>query len=148
MADEIRPVLSEEELKEQIRNLLSNPIVDYSKVLDLSNELARFDDNRVRFTVDAGIISRLGEELVGKRETAVSELIKNAYDADATVVNAVFINAGTPGGTLLIDDDGLGMTKDQLVNGFMKLSSADKIHFIGGSFLVSYFLLFCSESAI
>lgn len=35
----------------------------------------------VNFTVDAGIINRLGKELVGRAETAVSELVKNAYDA-------------------------------------------------------------------
>jgi len=40
----------------------------------------------VGFTVDAGLIQRLGYELVGRAETAVSELIKNSYDADATVV--------------------------------------------------------------
>ncbi|WP_183561649.1 hypothetical protein [Mucilaginibacter sp. SP1R1] len=38
------------------------------------------------FKVDAGLIDRLGRELVGKGETAVSELIKNSYDADATKV--------------------------------------------------------------
>lgn len=41
----------------------------------------------VGFTVDAGLIQRLGYELVGRAETAVSELIKNSYDADATVVD-------------------------------------------------------------
>ena len=47
----------------------------------------------VGFTVDAGLIQRLGYELVGRAETAVSELIKNSYDADATVVDVDFINA-------------------------------------------------------
>lgn len=41
------------------------------------------DQKRVGFTIDAGLIQRLGYELVGRAETAVSELIKNAYDADA-----------------------------------------------------------------
>lgn len=47
----------------------------------------------VGFTVDAGLIQRLGYELVGRAETAVSELIKNSYDADATVVDVDFIMA-------------------------------------------------------
>ena len=34
------------------------------------------DIKQVGFTVDAGLINRLGIELVGKAETAVSELIK------------------------------------------------------------------------
>lgn len=42
-------------------------------------------NENIGFTVDAALIMRLGYELVGKAETAVSELIKNAYDADARV---------------------------------------------------------------
>lgn len=80
------------------------------------------------FTVDAGIINRLGLELVAKSETAVAELIKNAYDADANQVKISFENADTIGGELTIDDDGLGMNKEQLINGFMRLATTDKIH--------------------
>lgn len=82
----------------------------------------------VGFTVDSGLINRLGIELVGKAETAVSELIKNAYDADATEVTVEFINTDEKGGTLIITDNGLGMTEEQLINGFMRISSTDKIH--------------------
>ncbi len=42
------------------------------------------ETRRVGFSVDAGLIQRLGYELVGRAETAVSELIKNSYDADAS----------------------------------------------------------------
>lgn len=82
----------------------------------------------VGFTVDAGLIQRLGYELVGRAETAVSELIKNAYDADATIVDVDFIDSNIKGGTLIISDNGIGMTENQLINGFMRISSADKIH--------------------
>ncbi len=82
----------------------------------------------VRFSVDAGIINRLGKELVGRAETAVSELVKNSYDADANNVILNFINTDKEGGTLIITDDGLGMNLFELINGFMRLSSSDKIH--------------------
>lgn len=82
----------------------------------------------IGFSIDAGLIQRLGYELVGRAETAVSELIKNAYDADATDVNVDFINASHVGGTLIISDNGVGMSEDQLVNGFMRISSTDKLH--------------------
>lgn len=82
----------------------------------------------VGFTVDAGLIQRLGYELVGRAETAVSELIKNSYDADATVVDVEFIDANNENGTLTISDNGIGMTEKQLVEGFMRISSTDKIH--------------------
>jgi len=84
--------------------------------------------NDVGFTIDAGLIQRLGYELVGRAETAVSELIKNSYDADATIVDVDFVNTSVSGGTLIISDNGLGMTKQQLINGFMRISSTDKLH--------------------
>lgn len=119
---------TEQEIKTKIQKLLSVTPLDYGRIIELSNELAKFDSNNVRFTVDAGIITRLGDELVGKRETAVAELIKNSYDADASIVNVTFVNAWGAGGTLLIDDNGLGMNREQLIDGFMRLSSAEKIH--------------------
>lgn len=82
----------------------------------------------IGFTVDAGLIQRLGYELVGRAETAVSELIKNSYDADATIVDVDFIDTALQGGSLVISDDGLGMTEEQLINGFMRISSTDKLH--------------------
>lgn len=85
-------------------------------------------EDLVFFNVDAGLIDRLGRELVGRAETAVSELIKNAYDADAKSVDVDFIDTQEKGGTLVIRDDGVGMSLDQLRNGFMTISSTDKIH--------------------
>lgn len=82
----------------------------------------------ISFTVDAGIINRLGLELVAKSETALAELIKNSYDADSNVVRLYFENARTEGGNLKIDDDGVGMDKNSLINGFMRLATSDKIH--------------------
>ena len=84
--------------------------------------------NNIGFTVDAGLIQRLGQELVGRAETAVSELIKNAYDADATTVDVEFVDSHEVGGILIISDDGVGMTLQQLQDGFMRISSSDKVH--------------------
>lgn len=39
-----------------------------------------------KFTVDTHLFRELGELLVGRDSTALVELIKNAYDADATQV--------------------------------------------------------------
>ena len=119
---------TEQYIKSQLFELLQSDSNDYSQILTLSNELAQMDKKNIRFSVDAGIITRLGKELVGKGETAISELIKNAYDADATYVNLIFKNAFRPGGTLIIEDDGCGMNYEELVNGFMRISSSDKIH--------------------
>lgn len=90
-----------------------------------NNKLNSFN---VSFSVDAGLIDRLGKELVGRAETAVSELIKNAYDADSTEVEVNFINSYNEGGTLEISDNGTGMNLNQLQKGFMTISSTDKLH--------------------
>lgn len=115
-------------LKKQLIEEAQKEVSDDNIILTLSNEIAKLDTTQVRFSVDAGIINRLGKELVGKHETAVSELVKNSYDADATEVNLIFENAWGIGGILIINDNGHGMNKVQLVNGFMRLSSSDKIH--------------------
>jgi len=125
MATEVQT--KEEELREELAAVLAQEDIDYDRVVELSNELAKQDPDSVRFSTDAAIISRLGQELVSKQETAVSELIKNAYDADATKADLIFYDADEPGGTLEILDDGNGMTREQLIDGFMRISSMDKV---------------------
>ncbi|PRY09812.1 signal transduction histidine kinase [Pontibacter ummariensis] len=119
---------TEEQLRKELTLTLENEPNNYSKIMQLSADLASHDKSNVRFSVDAGIVDRLGRELVGKKETAVAELVKNAYDADAKTVNLIFSNTDKEGGTLTIIDDGIGMTKEELVKGFMKISSTDKVH--------------------
>ena len=118
---------TEQEIKEELSKLLQSEKPDYSAILSLSNELAQLDSEHVRFSVDAGLINRLGTELVSRQETAVSELVKNAYDADAKTVSLTFVNSESVGGNLVISDDGNGMTREQLIDGFMRISSSDKI---------------------
>lgn len=119
--------LTQQEIVERLATLLEEKELHYSEILALSNELAKYDQNNVRFTVDAGVIDRLGKELVSRQETAVSELVKNSYDADATTVTLTFENSQETGGTLIIEDNGVGMTREQLINGFMRISSTDKV---------------------
>lgn len=119
---------SQEEIKVEIEQLLKAEEIDYSRFTTLSNELIKQDREHVRFSVDAGIINRLGKELVGRAETAISELIKNAYDAEASYAHLVFKDAIRNGGSFEIVDDGNGMTYEELINGFMRISSSDKIH--------------------
>jgi signal transduction histidine kinase len=117
------------ELREEIAGELKKSKINYGRILELSSKLSELDPDFVRFTVDAGHISRLGKELVGRQETAVSELVKNAYDADARLVTLTFCDTDEPGGCLKIWDNGHGMTREQLIAGFMRLSTADKIHY-------------------
>lgn len=99
---------------------------DWRLIESLSRDEVSQDPTNVRFSVDAGHIQRLGVELVGKKDTALSELIKNAFDADATEVDLNFENSKAIGGTLIISDNGSGMTMDVIRNSWMRISTDTK----------------------
>ena len=80
----------ESETKYALMQELEKLDPDPKEIARLSDEFLDKAKDSVRFTVDAQHINRLGLELVGKQETALSELIKNAYDADATSVDVEF----------------------------------------------------------
>lgn len=65
----------------------------------------------VRFRPRARLVSILGEHLISDQAVGLIELVKNAYDADATHVEVVLKNLADPGDTIvIIRDDGCGMT--------------------------------------
>lgn len=108
----------EQELNKQ------NP--DWRLIEKLSREEVDSDPRNVRFSVDAAHIQRLGLELVSKQETALVELIKNSYDAEASEVKIFFENYDAPGGTLIIEDNGEGMTLDVVRDSWMRISTINK----------------------
>ncbi|MFC5582790.1 sensor histidine kinase [Rhodanobacter terrae] len=115
-----------ESLKQALADQLELEELDYGRVLELASKLSRLDPNKVRFSVDASHISRLGLELVAKQETAVSELVKNAFDADADTVDLIFRETSRPGGSIEILDNGHGMSREELIDGFMRISTQSK----------------------
>ena len=79
------------------------------------------------FTVDTGLFRQLGELLVGRDSTALVELIKNAYDADATTVVVRGESLGDPSRAVLtVADNGTGMTEAQFRRGFLRLAARGK----------------------
>jgi len=81
-------------------------------------------DRQPHFTVDTNLFRELGALLVGRDSTALVELIKNAYDADATQVVVLGERLDEPDeGRIVITDNGTGMTAEQLRNGFLRIAS-------------------------
>lgn len=119
---------TEQDIRDQLEHLLAkhNKKIDYGMVLELASQLSEHDTGNVRFSVDGNLVKILGEQLVAKKTTALAELIKNSYDAEASIVNVIFDNTETTGGTITILDDGNGMTKEALIKGFMTISTSDK----------------------
>lgn len=83
------------------------------------------DGNKAaKFSVDTHLFRELGELLVGRESTALIELVKNAYDADATEVTVYGENIGDPRrGVIRIADNGVGMTPDTFQRGFLRVAA-------------------------
>ena len=77
------------------------------------------------FDVDAALLVELGERLVARRSVALAELIKNAYDADATAVIVSFKSVGRADGEIVVTDDGSGMTLEDMRHGWMRVATTD-----------------------
>jgi signal transduction histidine kinase len=78
------------------------------------------------FTVDPRIFHELGALLVKRDSIALTELIKNAYDADAQSVRILGEDLTSPDGRIVVADDGIGMTARQFRDGFLRIASRTK----------------------
>ncbi len=75
----------------------------------------------------ARVISLIGEELISDEPVAVVELVKNAYDADATHVRVAFEGANElDPDTLIVQDNGHGMSLDTVLNGWFEPGTIHK----------------------
>ena len=75
----------------------------------------------------ARLISLIGEELISDEAVAVVELVKNAYDADASTVKVRF-EGDDPlhPESLIVSDDGIGMSLDTVLSGWFEPGTATK----------------------
>ncbi|SHN30488.1 hypothetical protein SAMN05216593_1279 [Pseudomonas asturiensis] len=78
------------------------------------------------FSVEARVAIQLGRESISSSLVAVSELVKNAYDADADEVIIKFSGLDTNEPVLTITDDGDGMDKDNLLTRWMRIGTTHK----------------------
>ena len=80
----------------------------------------------LKFSVDSNLLFELGEQLVTRSSIALSELIKNAYDADATKATVTFDCVDKPGGIMIIEDNGHGMTFEEIEKNWMRIATPEK----------------------
>ena len=89
-----------------------------------------------QFNISAAVVRQLGEELVTDEVTAIMELVKNSYDADATWVK-IEVNSkkrledpkyhfDKDFGYIIISDNGFGMSESDIKNGWMVISLSAK----------------------
>jgi signal transduction histidine kinase len=80
------------------------------------------------FKVDARMLLSLGRESIKDHTTALVELIKNSYDADATNVDIEF-GSNTPqkgGDFIRITDDGTGMNSKDVDDKWLRIGFSEK----------------------
>lgn len=80
-----------------------------------------------RFSVEAGLVHRLGEESVSDPVLAVVELVKNSYGDDAKKVLIELNNLRTGKSGIIIGDDGNGMSKEKLQTSWMRIATTCKV---------------------
>ncbi|MCM1500980.1 MAG: ATP-binding protein, partial [Clostridium sp.] len=79
------------------------------------------------FKTNARHIGQLGRELVTDFVTALVELVKNSYDADAGSVQITIENANTPKASIIITDTGSGMTQEEFEKKWMVIGTSNKV---------------------
>ena len=82
----------------------------------------------LHFKPYARLLTMIGDQLIKNESVAIMELIKNAYDADASWCRVAFENIGKDGSVaddsrIVIEDDGCGMSADIIRDAWMAPAS-------------------------
>ncbi len=113
--------VNESEILVKIQKLLSEDKKNYREILKLSSELSKLDPDFQRFFIDAKTLIHLGRDSIKDHTTALIELVKNSYDADANNVDVEISND-----IIRISDNGFGMTKNEIINNWLRIGFSNK----------------------
>jgi len=72
--------------------------------------------NIFKFKARARLLEQLGEQLIKNSSIALLELVKNSYDADASIVKMIMRDVDKDTGYIIISDNGCGMDMDIIQN--------------------------------
>lgn len=91
--------------------------------------MERFFMERLKYIVeDSTIAELLGVQNFTNKESAILELVKNAYDAQANNVSITFSDR-----SIVIIDDGIGMSKSTICENWMHVGKSDKGYRLSGT---------------
>lgn len=90
--------------------------------------IERSEDKTLKWRFDVNTFRLLGRELITDRITAVFELVKNCYDANASAVTVDFQNVGSKTGKskIIISDNGTGMSFNDIKDKWMVVGTNSK----------------------
>ena len=78
------------------------------------------------FKARAHLLKLLGDELIGDDRLAIFELVKNAYDADATKVEVMLDLGSTNPKIVVTDHQGHGMSEETILGKWMEIGTDSK----------------------
>ncbi|MGQ6514597.1 ATP-binding protein, partial [Serratia sp. IR-2025] len=84
--------------------------------------------NSYAFDLSPRVPLQLGRESIANSTTAISELVKNSYDADAKKVNIRLFKLDKPISVMVIEDNGNGMDPDTLISSWLKIGTDNKLY--------------------
>lgn len=84
----------------------------------------QIDSGSIAFQTEGRLLQELGERLVATPQIALVELVKNSYDADARTCTVSLANRNR---SLIVADDGIGMTYDHFANRWMRIATSGKV---------------------
>ena len=67
------------------------------------------------FKVSAGLKNLIGRDLISDKYIAIFELVKNSYDANASMVKISYLISDEGVGKIIISDNGSGMTYKDII---------------------------------
>ena len=87
---------------------------------------------KLKFRPYARLLTMLGDQLIKNERIALVEVIKNSYDADASWVKVTFEGftpdfGATADSKIIIEDDGLGMTREVIENHWVNPATPVKL---------------------
>lgn len=130
------------DILEEIRNPQHfNPRNAVRKISpEFLDELCLDGGIKLYFEADAHLVQVLGEQLIASERIGILELVKNGFDAGATVCNVRVENVpgldeipsnlyefpGFDGPVIVVEDNGSGMTRSDIERGWLRPASRSK----------------------
>ena len=81
---------------------------------------------QLSFRVSSALKNIIGRDLINDKYIAVFELVKNSYDAGASKINLEIQNLKNGNTTIIIADDGCGMSYDDILNKWLFVAYSEK----------------------
>ena len=84
-------------------------------------------EERVGIRVSGRAVAYFGSQSISNNASAIFELVKNSRDADAKNVSISFEGLGTSEGKIVIEDDGIGMTLEDVTDKWLVAGTDSKV---------------------